>query len=463
MMRFTVCFSILVLGVALTQAGPTVKATEKKSLTEDSNLGSEKEVLKIDDPGSDKDRAKKSASFCVEIKPGSSHPNQVPCKSNQAVVQKSTFDVQSESAAQPVQTYSFVQPSYVQSYSVPQASITLPQQFVQPYQSLQVVQSSSQPYAEPTPSVNIIPSVPQTNVVPQTSVEKPKAKPTPAPSVETKERPKLMRIEQAPEALPVPQETLTVLPVAPAYHEHLYAIPSTSMMIHTEPEQMQVASLLQVPSVSPCGNPLHGILSPCPCQNNMAILSESAVEPMAIKVLSAMPYSTQFARSPVVMPYDSKMHIVPNDHMGKARAQGRTHVHSHINVNADLPHVRQIMESSYPAIYQKSLALGMNTLPVNSYATRGLVDSAYGNSGITINSYPTTFRAASPMIPVVGSLRNAENAENSPLAFEVNDLVQTNKIAREIDSSQLPAKMEEIEQPEDDSMKKNAKKETKEK
>ncbi|XP_076652858.1 uncharacterized protein LOC143359080 [Halictus rubicundus] len=428
-MRLSVCFSIVVLAVALAKASPAAKAVEKKSLVEDAKLESKKEDLQIEDTGSDKDRAKKSATFCVEIKPGSVQPVQVPCKGSQQVVQSESL------VAQPVQSYnvvrpSYVQPSYVQSsyvQSMPQASIVLPQQMAAPYQTFQLVQSSPQPCAQPVPSVNIVPSVPQTENVPQASVEAPNSKPDPEEALKDQLKPE--RIEEASEPLPVPQENLAYLPVAPSYHEHLFALPSSSMMMYPELEQIRMASVFQdSPTVLPSN-----ILTRCPCQNNMAAFSEGAVEPMAV-----LPYSSEVAGPPTMMPHNARVHIVTHEHgMGPMQGKYRHahgHTHAHINMNAGVP---------------QSFAV-----PANQYSTKSLVDSSFG-SGISINTYPTTYRMTSPIF--ASTLRNAENANNSPLAFEINDLMQSNKKPREIDSS---AKMEEVKQQADDN-KKSIEEETK--
>ncbi|XP_076300766.1 uncharacterized protein LOC143218964 [Lasioglossum baleicum] len=471
-MRPSVCFSILVLAVALAKASPAVKPAEKKSSVEDAKLESEKEDLKIEDTGSDKDRAKKSASFSVAIKPaGFLQTVQAPCKGSQQVVPSSNIAVQSEPVAQSVQSYNIVQPSYVQSsyvqpsyvqpsyvqssyvqpsyvqpsyvqpsyvQSMPQASIALPQQIGGPIQSLQVVTSSSKPCAES------VPSVPQTETVPQVSVEKTNSN---SDSEEVpKEQLKPERIELAPEPLPVPQETLAILPAAPSYHEHLYALPSSSMVMYPELQPMGLASLLQGSSTP---LPVHQ----CPCQNNIAKFSEAAIEPMAVKVF---PYSSTVARSPIVMPHNARMHIVTHvsnnncsfsaqlwnllltdlyfqDHgMGVRPRHSHSHIHAHVDVNAAKP-------QSF-------------VVPASQYSTPGLVDVS-ATSGISLN--PMTYRVASPIL--AGSLGNSENYNNSPLAFEVNDLMQSNKVPREVNSS---AKMEEVKQQADDN-RKSIKEETK--
>lgn len=147
----------------------------------------------------------------------------------------------------------------------------------------------------------------------------------------------------------------------------------------------------------------------------MAKFSEAAMEPMAVKVL---PYSPAVARSPVVMPNNARMHIVTHDHgMGLRPRHRHSHIYAHVDVNAAKP-------QSF-------------VVPASQYSTTGLVDVT-STSGISLNTHPMTYRVASPIL--AGSLRNSENDNNSPLAFEVNDLMQSNKLPREVNSS---AKMEE--------------------
>ncbi|KZC11389.1 hypothetical protein WN55_02990 [Dufourea novaeangliae] len=305
-MRVGVCFSIFLLCAALAHAAPASKATEKKSLAEDTKFESKKEDLKIDETGEDKDRTKKSAAtFCVEIQPGSSQPTQVSCKDNQVAAQNTPLTIQTDTISQPIQAVSVVQP-FMQT--IPQPNIVVPQYIPQPFQTVQIVQPP-QPCVQSTPSINVVQSVPQSNVI---HTSKPKPKPTPASTVEietTPEPPKPACIEQLPQPLPEPQESFAVLPVAPAFHKNFITIPSSSMVMVPEVEQAQLATIVQVPSVSPCSNPLHGILSPCTCQKNVAVMSDSNVEPMTMKVLPLAPYSSSFASSPypLVMPYDSKM------------------------------------------------------------------------------------------------------------------------------------------------------------
>ena len=420
-MHLNACFLCLFLCVALIEAGPAPKTIEKKSLAEDVKAESKKADLKIEEAGEDKDRSKKS-TFCVQIGSEASQPAQVSWKENQMGVQNIPMALHTQS--QPIQTLN-LQPV---AQTLPQASVMMPQQMVQPpIHTLQIVQSPPQPCAPaPAPAVNIIQSVPQTKVI--KTIQKPKPKPKP-----TGEEQKPMRIEQIPQPLPEPQETLTVLPVAPTCHEHL--------MLVSEPEQPQMATYVQVPSMIPCTNPMHGYLNPCSCQQNLAMFSESGIEPMAMKMLP-IAYSSTYARPPLIMPYDTNAfsHVVVNDNVDvKVGPQARTHNHIKVKYPHHI-HVRP--ELSQQTIYQNMYVQGSEGGIPSSYASRDLVDNAYATKEVTINAFPQTFRDANSMHQagyqfVEDSLGNQDNASNNPTFSEVDDLMQSNKTPRQIESNQL--------------------------
>lgn len=308
-MKVSACFGVILLVIALCQAGPTPKAAEKKSLVDDVKLETKTADLKIKETGEDKDRAKKSAaSFCVQINSGSSQPTQISCKGNQSETPKVPLTIQTQTIPQHIQTFNVVQPVA----QIPQANVVVPQPVVQPFQTVQIVQPALQPYVQSIPAVSIIQSVPQSNIIQTNSISKPKPKPTPvpAPIIEIKpttEEPKPLRIEQAPQPLPQPQETLSILPVASPCHEHAIAIPSSPVVLVSEPEPAQFTTVVQVPSIGSCNNPLHGIISPCTCQDNVAVLSEPNIETMAMKILPITSYSSLFPGSSFRMPYDSNI------------------------------------------------------------------------------------------------------------------------------------------------------------
>ncbi|XP_076684647.1 uncharacterized protein LOC143377352 [Andrena cerasifolii] len=449
-MHINVCFAILLLAIALAQAGPAPKTIEKKSLAEDTKLETKKADLKIEEAGEDKDRAKKSATtFCVQIKPGSNQQVQVPCKDNQAVAQRMPFTVQSQSVPQQIQAMSLVQP-VVQAPQVPQANILVPQPVLPPFNTLQIVQSAAPPCAQSAPAVNIIQSIPQSNIVQHIPKPKPKPKPTSAPAVEIEtitETPKSDYIEQVPEPLPEPQETLTMLPYATACQDHLITIPSSPLMLMTEPEPAQLATIIQVPSS--CNNPLHGIISPCSCQSNVAVLNEPSVESMSMKMLPVMSYSSPYTRSSLMTPYLSNMVqrvMTPQ----RAAQQGRTstHIDVHMPGYGHYHHDHHGHHKHHKG-YQNTYINAADTVPVQPLTPS--VDGSNSPKGVIINAYPQNIGAITSMVQTAyrssgNTLRSGESASNNPVASGVTYIQQTNKAPREVDPNQLaPEKVEEIE------------------
>ena len=447
-MHINACFALLLLAIALAQAGPAPKTIEKKSLAEDTKLETTKADLKIEEAGEDKDRAKKSATtFCVQIKPGSTQPTQVPCPCNQAVAQRMPVTVQSQSVPQQIQAMNLVQP-VAQVAQVPQANILVPQPVLPPFNTLQIVQSAAPPCVQSAPAVNIIQSIPQSNIVQHIPKPKPKPKPTSAPAVEIEtitEAPQPERIQQVPQALPEPQETLTVMPYAPACHDHLITIPSSPLMLMTESEPAQLATIIQMPSVASCNNPLHGVISPCSCQSNMAVLNEPSVESMSMKMLPVMSYSSPYARSPLVTPYMSNMvqRVISQQRAGP---QGRTSTH----INVRIPgHKHHHGHHGHHKVYHTTYVNEADTDSVEPLTPR--LDDSNSRNGVIINAYPQSIGGITSMVQTAyrssdNTLRNGENASNNPVASGVNYLQQTNKTPREIDSNQLaPEKVEEIE------------------
>ncbi|XP_050597680.1 uncharacterized protein LOC126925772 isoform X1 [Bombus affinis] len=302
-MKFNTCILFVLVGVTLIHAGPARKAIEKKSLAEDTKIETTKENLKIEENDEQKGRTKKAA-FCLQIDPASS---QIALSDN--LVQNIPLTVQAQSVPQPFQALNFIQPA---PQNLPQASIVVPQQMVQPtFQSLpQVV--LPQPMIQPIHTVQIVQpsSQPcstsqstQQAEVPQTV---PKPEPTPSPEIEVEtvtEKSKPMRIEKYPQPLPIPQETYTVLPYAPTYQEQL--------MFISEPEH---ATYVQVPYTH-----LHGPLTECTCQN---------IEPMAMNMISMpiMPYTSTFQhRSSLMMPHIHRSDV-------KIAPQGKTRTVINMNV-----------------------------------------------------------------------------------------------------------------------------------
>lgn len=111
-------------------------------------------------------------------------------------------------------------------------------------------------------------------------------------------------------------------------------------------------------------------------------------------------------------------------------------------------HVHVQPQLNQQTVFQNMYVRGLES-SVEPYASRDLIDNAYEKKQVTINAFPQTFREANsvqqPSFQFVdGSLRIEEIPSNA------NDLVQSNKTPREIDSNQLLSEnMEEIKQDDD--------------
>ncbi|CAK9818359.1 hypothetical protein ANTQUA_LOCUS9776 [Anthophora quadrimaculata] len=412
-MHLSMRFVFLLVGVTLIQAGPVTKTIEKKSLAETVEAEAKQENLNIEENGEEKDRSKKAA-LCFQIQP---NPQQA-VKENLVAVQNIPLRIQAhQSVPSQIHTLNVLQP-IVQA--LPQPSIIIPQQ---PVSNLHIAQHSLQPSS----SVNVIQSSSNTNVIHGIEKQQPqsKSKPTPAPVTETvpvSERPKPMHIEQEPQPLPKPQETLALLPVAPAYEERLMFIP----------EQPQFVPLMEVPATTPCTNPLHNYLTSCTCSN---------VRPFAMNMVPVMPYPSAYARPPMMMP-----HIVAEKM--RLGADGRTGSHIDLNVsNQRHHHPHHHSHDSYQNMY----VIGGGSSGAGQYGTKQLMENMYTSKGISYSSFPA-FRAVSPFVhPALSltesTLRNKENTMHNPIDSETSDLMQTNKSPREANANQLlPEKMEEIKQ-----------------
>lgn len=269
-MKLNLCFLFLLLGATLIQAIPISKATEKKSLTEDSKVKITKENLKVEEIGEEKDRSKKAA-FCLQIEPSSSQASQIGLNENQLPIQNIPLTVQTQFVPQQVQTLNLVQPT-LQSLSEAN-NIVFPQQ-IQPLRTLQIVQ----------PSVPIQSTLQADNLQADIkSVSKPEQTSTIDTEQHATEQLKSMRIKKHPQPLLAPQEALSVLPVVPTYQDLM-------LISDNEPKQ---TTFVQVPTIS-CNNYLHRTLAECTCQK---------MEPMAMNMLPIVPYSPTYVRSSLVMPH----------------------------------------------------------------------------------------------------------------------------------------------------------------
>ncbi|XP_011137628.1 proline-rich extensin-like protein EPR1 isoform X3 [Harpegnathos saltator] len=245
-MHLKSCCMLFLLALVACQAAPsTSKNIVKKSISEKTSK-IEKDDMKMEDPGMDKDRTKKSATtFCVEVRDGTEQ--QVPC----AETKRPLVLVQPEPAKQmPVQT---VQP-HLQSLPQPAPQpATQPVIFLQPpaQYSLPAVQT---PPPQQAPIVNILtPPAAPCNVLPTPTVIRQESKYEPAKEVEhLKPLPKLEpepELRPKPIAMPQTVEFLSVVEPVSCKKE-LVVLPSKPIMEYPEKQlTLQVTELEHQPHV----------------------------------------------------------------------------------------------------------------------------------------------------------------------------------------------------------------------
>ncbi|XP_029158711.1 adhesive plaque matrix protein-like [Nylanderia fulva] len=259
MMHSKTCCALFLLALVACQAAPSSKIIEKKSISETETKLAE-ETLNPEDTGADKDRAKKSTTFCVELRSGKEEV--VPCR-NQEIKQypvpniKPSYAVVQTAPApqfplsnvlvqpvpsQPQPSQIVVQPNY---YQVPEP---VPQ-FIQvqsqqpsvvepaPQKSHQTVIQPVATAPAPTPIINIIPApvsppcehAPQKPQPPQEQIHtvhivqpkpepQPQSKPVLEPKVEVKEKPVPQRVEVAPIVTPSCKSELIIAPTPVEYY-----------------------------------------------------------------------------------------------------------------------------------------------------------------------------------------------------------------------------------------------------
>ncbi|XP_035721019.1 altered inheritance of mitochondria protein 3-like [Vespa mandarinia] len=158
-MRFTIVGFLLALFLTLAVAGPArPKISEKKSLADNTKLV--KEVPKIEEIGDEKDRLKKSTTtFCVEIKPGSNEPVQIPC-----ACKNGEGNVPESSVQQIPQPVSYLSPQQMPGHSHSPQSVNIIHAPPHPPQTLNIIQPAPtlhavqflQPQANNPPSVQTL-------------------------------------------------------------------------------------------------------------------------------------------------------------------------------------------------------------------------------------------------------------------------------------------------------------------
>ncbi|XP_076384065.1 uncharacterized protein LOC143261724 [Megalopta genalis] len=229
----------------------------------------------LEDAGAEKDRLKKQASFCVEIRPGAQNGQQVSQDGSHMKMQGLSVVQQSQVAPQ-MQSYSFQQaPQPVQSLGVfqaPQAYVVPQQSFVVPQQVVpQQVVPQQMMHQQVVPSVQTLQIIQPSQPCPQESkvqiverrVEVPA--PTPVPEVVT------VKPQPQPERIVEPQtqviETIKLVPVPPVCKDKLVVVPSKPMVVVPEP------TIVKVPH---CTHQSEGMT----CNYNQQAIRAAAVGPV---------------------------------------------------------------------------------------------------------------------------------------------------------------------------------------
>ncbi|KMQ96263.1 cytoplasmic phosphatidylinositol transfer protein 1 [Lasius niger] len=226
-MHSKTCCALLLLVLVACQAAPSSKIIEKKPSSETETKLTE-ENLKPEDAGVDKDRAKKSTTFCVEVHSGKKEV--VPCKQEvQQIPVVNTPDYkpytlyQTAPAPAPVQ---YPVSNIVVQQPIPSASIT-PVQTVQPSQV--VVQPTLNIPAQPQQSASL--------VIPQ---------PAPQHIIQVQAEPQQIVVESAPVPQAKPQQPIINIVPAP-----VSAPCEQSIVQPIPPQQIHLVHLVQPPQPAP--------------------------------------------------------------------------------------------------------------------------------------------------------------------------------------------------------------------
>lgn len=284
------CFCLLLACVAVAQAVPAGKV-ERKSVAD--QPARTMEGMSLEEAGDDKDRLKKAASFCVEIRPGAENEQQLSQDKSQLQVQGLNV-VQQSPAAPQLQTYSFQSAGQpVQALNVIQAAqLAAQQSFVAPQQYFvpQMVpqQVVSQVIPSPVVQQHVVPSVQTLQIIQpsqpcsQPAVVEVQQKSEVVPV--TTPEPEVVTVPTVPKPVPEkiiePQteivETVQYVPVPPVCSEKLMVLPSKPMVVVPEP------TVVKVPH---CQHQAQG-LSQCNCgQRGVFRSALGPVDPMHLAAM----------------------------------------------------------------------------------------------------------------------------------------------------------------------------------
>ncbi|XP_031829907.1 uncharacterized protein LOC116425845 [Nomia melanderi] len=296
------CFCLFLVCLAAVQAVPAGKVEQKSVADQPTKT---MEGIQLEETGDDKDRLKKAASFCVEIRPGAENDQQSSQDKSQLqvqglnVIQQSpqvqTYSIQS--AGQPVQALNVVQGTQLAS----QQSFVAPQQYFVPQMIPQQVVSqvipSSVVQQQVVPSVQTLQIIQPSQPCPQQAVVQ--VEPKSQTIAVTTPKPEVVTVPSTPKPVPekiiVPQteivETVKYVPVPPVCNEKLVVLPPKPMVVVPEP------TVVKIPH---CQHQSQGLVSQCNCGQQGIGAFRSAVG-------SVNPMHFMAVRKPMPAPYAKMM------------------------------------------------------------------------------------------------------------------------------------------------------------
>ncbi|XP_032686829.1 extensin-like [Odontomachus brunneus] len=436
------CCALLLLALVACQAAPsTFKNIEKKSISEKTNK-IEKDNLKIEDPGLDKDRAKKSTtSFCVEIRDG----KEVPCLDTnqptlvvkplkQTVINPSpayiNYPNKYSETQTPVQII-HAQPQQPQTIQVAPISHSI--QTAQPVPQLppqQAFQPAAQPVIfvppynvpppqisspQPTPIVNILtPPAAPCNVMPPSTIEhkqefvkevdyiKPVFKPEPRP---------ISRPEPEFQPKPVSMEVVSI-ESAPCKQDVL-VLPSKPVAVYPE-KQLAV----EVTELEP--QPVSG--AQCICQKGRPHTLYRHHPKIHEHHLMVHP-TQSIATSPLVVQPPYPLSYLSNNRPIVFGERYPTNTYG--DTYQEHPYYPNTHSTWYPSQYPE-----YTSYPVKTY------DPQYVSPSVTVNAFPyNNFRQAQSSSPKL--TENNELEKEHPVARQNIDVPTSGMSKRKADPIQL--------------------------
>lgn len=230
------CCALFLLALVACQAAPSSKIIEKKSISETETKLAE-ENLQPEDTGADKDRAKKSTTFCVELRSGKEEV--VPCKN---LEQKQLPVVHVKTPE--YKPYTFVQTAPVSGPQYPVSNVLIQPVQPQPQPAEVVVQPNVYQVPQPAPQFIHVQAPPQQPSVVESAPQKSQQTVIPVATV------------------PAPTPIINIIPApvsAPCEHSSKPEPPQQQFhTVHIVPPQ-QPQNLPQPPKPQPEAKPQENI------------------------------------------------------------------------------------------------------------------------------------------------------------------------------------------------------------